>query len=130
MEVPHISWEYSENILVQNSARKVLKYKLGLKFLFAITLLLTKIKSIIYAFNHWRDKEETQSIRRNGRGPHLEGRQEPQASSPFRTPTAGSLQSWDRHNYFSLKGYTNECSAKWNEIQIVWLVIPEIITFI
>lgn len=62
MEVPHISWEYSENILVQNSARKVLKYKLGLKFLFAITLLLTKIKSIIYAFNHWRDKEETQSI--------------------------------------------------------------------
>ena len=34
--------------------------------------------------------------RRNGRGPHLAGRQEPQASSPFRTPTAGSLQSWDR----------------------------------
>ena len=33
---------------------------------------------------------------RNGRGPHLEGRQEPQASSAFRTPTAGSLQSWDR----------------------------------
>ena len=28
--------------------------------------------------------------------PHLEGRQAPQASSPFRTPTAGSLQSWDR----------------------------------
>ena len=28
----------------------------------------------------------------NGRGPHLEGRQEPQDSSPFRTPTAGSLQ--------------------------------------
>ena len=28
--------------------------------------------------------------------PHLEGRQEPQASSLFRTPTAGSLQSWDR----------------------------------
>ena len=27
---------------------------------------------------------------------HVEGRQEPQASSPFRTPTAGSLQSWDR----------------------------------
>ena len=26
---------------------------------------------------------------RNGRGPHLEGRQGPQASSPFRTPTAG-----------------------------------------
>ena len=25
---------------------------------------------------------------------HLEGRQAPQASSPFRTPTAGSLQSW------------------------------------
>ena len=33
---------------------------------------------------------------RNGRGPHLEGRQAPQASSAFRTPTAGSLQSWDR----------------------------------
>ena len=33
---------------------------------------------------------------RNGRGPHLEGRQEPQTSSLFRTPTAGSLQSWDR----------------------------------
>ena len=29
---------------------------------------------------------------RNGRGPHLEGRQQPQASSPFQTPTAGSLQ--------------------------------------
>ena len=29
-------------------------------------------------------------------GPHLEGRQAPQASSAFRTPTAGSLQSWDR----------------------------------
>ena len=28
---------------------------------------------------------------RNGRGPHLEGRQVPQASSAFRTPTAGSL---------------------------------------
>ena len=26
--------------------------------------------------------------------PHLEGRQAPQASSAFRTPTAGSLQSW------------------------------------
>ena len=32
----------------------------------------------------------------NGRGPHLEGRQEPQASSPFLTPIAGSVQSWDR----------------------------------
>ena len=32
----------------------------------------------------------------NGRGPHLEGRQEPQASSRFRTPTARSLQCWDR----------------------------------
>ena len=32
---------------------------------------------------------------RNGRGPHHEGRQEPQAPSPFQTPTAGSLQSWD-----------------------------------
>ena len=35
-------------------------------------------------------------VLRNRRGPHLEGRLEPQASSPFRTPTAGSLQSWDR----------------------------------
>ena len=32
----------------------------------------------------------------NGRGPHLEWSQEPQGSSPFRTPIAGSLQSWDR----------------------------------
>ena len=32
----------------------------------------------------------------NGRGPHLELRQEPQGSSPFLTPIAGSLQSWDR----------------------------------
>ena len=31
----------------------------------------------------------------NGRGPHLELRQEPQGSSPFLTPIAGSLQSWD-----------------------------------
>ena len=30
------------------------------------------------------------------RGPHLDWRQEPQASSPFLTPTAGSLQGWDR----------------------------------
>ena len=36
-------------------------------------------------------------VRRNGRGPHLEGRQEPQASSAFRTPTAGSLQSWEKY---------------------------------
>ena len=34
-----------------------------------------------------------QDLGRNGRGPHLEGRQAPQASSAFRTPTAGSLQS-------------------------------------
>ena len=33
-------------------------------------------------------------VRRNGRGPHLEGRQEPQASSWIRTPTARSLQCW------------------------------------
>ena len=32
----------------------------------------------------------------SGRGPHVEVRQEAQASSPFRTPTAGSLQSWYR----------------------------------
>ena len=41
---------------------------------------------------------------RNGRGPHLEGRQEPQASSPFRTPTAGSRQSWDRRVRPRLEG--------------------------
>ena len=35
-------------------------------------------------------------VRCNGRGPHLEGRQEPQASSQFRTPTARSLHCWDR----------------------------------
>ena len=33
---------------------------------------------------------------RNGRVPHLEWRQEPQASSPFLTPIAESLQIWDR----------------------------------
>ena len=32
----------------------------------------------------------------NGRGPHFEMRLEPQASSPFLTPIAESLQSWDR----------------------------------
>ena len=32
----------------------------------------------------------------NGRGPHLQLRQEPQGSSPFLTPIEGSLQSWDR----------------------------------
>ena len=31
-----------------------------------------------------------------GRGPLLQLRQEPQGSSPFQTPIAGSLQSWDR----------------------------------
>ena len=31
-----------------------------------------------------------------GRGPHLLSRQEPQGSSPFQTPIAGSLQTWDR----------------------------------
>ena len=44
----------------------------------------------------WRVPSGLRWVWRNGRGPHLEGRQEPQASSPFRTPTAGSLQSWDR----------------------------------
>ena len=33
---------------------------------------------------------------RNGRGPHLELRQEPQGSSTFLSPIARSLQSWDR----------------------------------
>ena len=32
----------------------------------------------------------------NGRGPHVHLRQEPQGSSPFLTPIAGSLQSLDR----------------------------------
>ena len=32
----------------------------------------------------------------NGRGPHLELRQELQGSSPFLTSISGSLQSWDR----------------------------------
>ena len=32
----------------------------------------------------------------NGKGPHVELRQEPQASSPFLTSMAGSLQSWNR----------------------------------
>ena len=32
----------------------------------------------------------------SGRAPHLELRREPQGSSPFLTPIAGSLQSWDR----------------------------------
>ena len=44
----------------------------------------------------WRGLSGLRWAWRNGRGPHLEGRQEPQASSPFRTLTAGSLQSWDR----------------------------------
>ena len=32
----------------------------------------------------------------NGRGPHLQLRQEPQGSSPFQTLIAGSMPSWDR----------------------------------
>ena len=32
----------------------------------------------------------------NGRGPRLQLRQEPQGSSQFQSPIAGSLQSWDR----------------------------------
>ena len=32
----------------------------------------------------------------NGRGPHLQLRQEPQGSSQFLTPITGSLQIWDR----------------------------------
>ena len=32
----------------------------------------------------------------NGRGPHLELMQEPYCFSPFQTPIAGSLPSWDR----------------------------------
>ena len=44
----------------------------------------------------WRGLSGLRLAWRNGSGPLLEGRQEPQASSPFRTPTAGFLQSWDR----------------------------------
>ena len=44
----------------------------------------------------WRGPSGHRWVWSNARGPHLEGRQEPEASSPFRTPTAGSLQSWDR----------------------------------
>ena len=36
------------------------------------------------------------ALKSASRNEYLEGRQEPQASSAFRTPTAGSLQSWDR----------------------------------
>ena len=43
----------------------------------------------------WRGLSGLCWVWRNGRGPHLQGRQEPQASSPFRTPTAGYLQSWE-----------------------------------
>ena len=41
---------------------------------------------------NWRGLSGLHWVWRNGRGPHLEGRQAPQASSAFRTPTAGSLQ--------------------------------------
>ena len=40
----------------------------------------------------WRGLSGLHWVWRNGRGPHLEGRQEPQASSPSRTPTAGSCR--------------------------------------
>ena len=39
---------------------------------------------------------ESDILEREVKWPYLEGRQAPQASSAFRTPTAGSLQSWDR----------------------------------
>ena len=41
----------------------------------------------------WRGASGHRWVWRNGRGPHLEGRQAPQASSAFRTPTACS-QGW------------------------------------
>ena len=39
---------------------------------------------------------------------HLEGRQEPQASSPILTPTARSLQCWDRRvmPHLAIRGTT------------------------
>ena len=39
----------------------------------------------------WRGPSGLRWVWRNGRGAHLEGRQEPQTSSLFRTPTSGSL---------------------------------------
>ena len=61
-------------------------------------LLLPSFFPIIRVFSmwRWRGPSGLRWVWRNGRGPHLEGRQEPQASSPFRTLTSGSLQSWDR----------------------------------
>ena len=43
-----------------------------------------------------RDLSGLHWVRCNGRGHRPEWRQEPQGSSPFLTPIAGSLQSWDR----------------------------------
>ena len=44
----------------------------------------------------WRGLLGLHWVWRNGRGPNLEWRKEPQASSPFLTPIAGSLQSRDK----------------------------------
>ena len=44
----------------------------------------------------WEGLSELHWVWCNGKGSHLELRQEPKGSSPFQTPTTGSLKSWDR----------------------------------
>ena len=44
----------------------------------------------------WEALSELHWVLCNGKGSHLELRQEPKGSSPFKTPTTGSLKSWDR----------------------------------
>ena len=44
----------------------------------------------------WEGLSDLHWVWCNGKGSHLELRQEPKGSSPFKTPTTGSLKSWDR----------------------------------